>query len=116
MVFTNRSGTSCALYGYPGAADLDISGRQFTQAKRTLTGYLGGCGCTHPQPIQLTPGATASSLVEGDNGGGDECLRGQTILVTPPNTTQATRIPFQAYSCHFQVHPVVPGTSGSHHR
>jgi len=116
VLFTNRSGTSCTLYGYPGAADLDMSGQQIIQAKRTLTGYLGGCGCAHPGQIQLAPGATASSLVEGDNGGGDECLRGRAILVTPPNTTVATRIPFQDYSCHFQVHPVVPGTSGIHRR
>lgn len=116
VIFTNRSGTSCALYGYPGAADLDMSGRQFTQAKRTLTGFLGGCGCARPGQIQLAPDASVSSLVEGDNGGGDECLRGRTILVTPPNTTRSTRIPFEAYSCHFQVHPVVSGTSGIHSR
>lgn len=116
VLFTNRSGTSCTLYGYPGAADLDTSGRQILQAKRTLTGYLGGCGCARPGQIQLSPGATASSLVEGDNGGGDECLRGRAILVTPPNTTAATRIPFQDYSCHFQVHPVVPGTNGTRRR
>jgi len=67
-----------------------------------------------PGTDSARPNASASSLIEGDNGGGDECLRGQTILVTPPNTTLSTRIPSIAYNCHFQVHPVVTGTSGTH--
>jgi hypothetical protein len=53
------------------------------------------------------------SIVEGDNGGGDECLRGVAILATLPKTTKPTRIPFEAYSCHVQVHPTVRGTTGT---
>jgi len=101
------------MYGYPGAAVLDKSGRQIVQATRTLSGYLGGCRCATPEHLRLDHSQSASAIVEGDNGGGDECLRGVAILATPPNTTKPTRIPLQAYSCHVQVHPVVRGTAGT---
>jgi len=85
------------------------------QATRTLSGYLGGCRCATPEHLRLEHSQSASAIVEGDNGGGDECLRGVAILATSPNTTKSTRIPLQAYSCHVQVHPVVRGTSGTKH-
>ncbi len=115
VIFTNTASTSCTIYGYPGAAVLDKSGRQIVQATRTLSGYLGGCRCATPEHLRLEHSQSASAIVEGDNGGGDECLRGVAILATPPNTTKPTRIPLQAYSCHVQVHPVVRGTSGTKH-
>lgn len=113
LVFTNISHASCSLYGYPGAAALDRNGRQFEQARRTLGGYIAGCDCTHPQTVLLAPGGAASSVVEGDNGGGDECLRRQDLLVTAPNTTRAHKVPYAgAYACRLQVHPVLAGTNG----
>lgn len=115
IIFTNTASTSCTIYGYPGAAVLDKSGRQIVQATRTLSGYLGGCRCATPEHLRLDHSQSASAIVEGDNGGGDECLRGVAILATPPNTTKPTRIPLQAYSCHVQVHPVVRGTAGTKH-
>jgi hypothetical protein len=115
VIFTNTASTSCTIYGYPGAAVLDKSGRQIVQATRTLSGYLGGCRCATPEHLRLEHSQSASAIVEGDNGGGDECLRGGAILATPPNTTKSARIPLQAYSCHVQVHPVVRGTSGTKH-
>ncbi len=113
VIFTNTASTTCTIYGYPGAAVLDKSGRQIVQATRTLSGYLGGCRCATPEHLRLDHSQSASAIVEGDNGGGDECLRGIAILATPPNTTKPTRIPLQAYSCHVQVHPVVRGTAGT---
>lgn len=115
VIFTNTASTSCTIYGYPGAAVLDKLGRQIVQATRTLSGYLGGCRCAIPEHLRLDHSQSASAIVEGDNGGGDECLRGVAILATPPNTTKPTRIPLQAYSCHVQVHPVVRGTAGTKH-
>ncbi|MDT0264600.1 DUF4232 domain-containing protein [Jatrophihabitans lederbergiae] len=115
VIFTNTACMACTIYGYPGAAVLDKSGRQIVQATRTLSGYLGGCRCATPEHLRLDHSQSASAIVEGDNGGGDECLRGVAILATPPNTTKPTRIPLQAYSCHVQVHPVVRGTAGTKH-
>ena len=107
------TGAACTLFGYPGAAVVDAAGHQIVQATRTPRGYLGGCGCTRPSTVRLGHGQAAAALIEGDNGGGDECLAGRALLVTPPNTTKATRIAFQAYSCHVQVHPVIAGVAGS---
>lgn len=109
IVFTNSSNKTCSLFGYPGAAALDPKGRQIVQAKRTLQGFLGSCGCRAPEHVALKPGDAASAVVEGSNGGGDECLRGKAVLVTPPNTKKATKFSFEDYSCDFQVHPVIAG-------
>lgn len=111
VVFTNTGRTPCTLVGYPGAAVLDAAGTQIAQARRTTGGFLGGT-VGAARTVTLRPGGTASARIEGDVGGGDECLRGRALLVTPPNTTRATRIPFEAYSCHVQVHPTVAGTRG----
>jgi Protein of unknown function (DUF4232) len=111
VVFVNESTERCTLTGYPGAAVLDSSGKQLEQAKRTTRGFLGGCGCA-PHPVVLRPGGKASALIEGDVGGGGECLRGRALLVTPPDTERSTRIAFRAYSCDVQVHPTVAGTGG----
>lgn len=110
IVFTNTSQRTCSLYGYPGAAALDSKGVQIVQAKRTLQGFLSSCGCKAPGHITLNPGDTASAGVEGDNGGGDECLRNKAVLVTPPNTTRSTKFSFVDYSCDLQIHPVTAGT------
>ena len=110
IVFTNTSNKTCSLYGYPGAAALDSKGVQIVQATRTLRGFLSSCGCKAPGHITLHPGGTASAAVEGNNGGGDECLRNKSLLVTPPNTTRSTKFSFQDYSCDLQIHPVTAGT------
>lgn len=113
VIFTNTSRTTCSLFGYPGAALVDSNGHQFAQAKRALEGYTSGCSCSHPLRIRITPGSSASTVVEGNNAGGNECLRGHTVLVTPPNTTKSASLPYlDAYSCNVQIHPVVSGTSG----
>lgn len=88
---------------------MDSKGKQIVQAKRTLQGFLGSCGCKAAVHVALKPGAAASAVVEGSNGGGDECLRGKAVLVTPPNTKRSTKFSFADYSCDFQVHPVVTG-------
>lgn len=112
VVFTNRSGATCVVQGYPGAAGVNAAGAQVVQATRTLTGYLGGCHCSAPQAVPLAPGQQASSLLEGDIGGGDECLVVTSVLVTPPATRTSTAIAMRVDDCHLQIHPVVPGTTG----
>ena len=116
VIFTNTSTSSCTLYGYPGAAAVDRSGHQFEQAKRTLDGYIAGCGCSHPARIRVAPGHSASTVVEGDHGGGKECLRGRTMLVAPPHAPRARSVAYlDSYSCDFQIHRVVAVTGGGGH-
>lgn len=112
LVFTNHSDSRCAVQGYPGAAGVDAAGAQVVQAARTLTGYLGGCHCTHPPAVSLAPGQQASSLLEGDIGGGEECLAVASVLVTPPDAKASTVILLRVDDCHLQIHPVVPGATG----
>ncbi len=116
LMFENTGSSICSLYGYPGVAGLNAEGVQVTQAVRTVNGYLGGAG-TGASHVILAPGESASAIVEGtDNpvGTATTCSTYPRLLVTPPNTTQSVTIDFSLPGCSaLQVHPVVPGTSGS---
>lgn len=117
VVFTNRSRTTCSLYGYPGVAALNAAGQQVVQAVRTTSGYLGGVASGATAPIvDLQPGQSASATVEGTDvpvGSATSCPTYPRLLVTPPNTTVSTTVTASLPGCSpVQVHPVVPGTSG----
>jgi hypothetical protein len=119
LLFVNNGSTSCVLYGYPGAAGLNASGAQVVQAQRTLTGMMGGLapGVTALPRITLAPGQTASAVVEGTDvpsGNETSCPTYSSLLVTAPNAKVSVTIPLSLPGCSgLQVHPVVPGTSGS---
>jgi len=110
--FLNNSHYRCILYGYPGVDGTNGGGHSVAHATRTTDGYLGGCRCSSPRGVLVAPGQTASALVEGDVGGSGNCDRFRGLLVTPPNTYNSTPLPVAPHSCHFQVHPVVPGLDG----
>jgi len=120
ILFTNISHVACTLTGYPGVAGLSSSGQQETQAKRTLSGYLGGLwnGATTPPRVSLTPGQAASAIVEGTDvtvGTETSCPVYDSFLVTPPNLTHSVRLVVSGGfpGCSpIEVHPVVPGTNG----
>jgi len=95
--FINVSKVACTLTGYPGVAGLDAQGRQVAQAQRQLMGMLGGLanGATAPPAVTLAPGQSASAMVEGtDNpvGTATSCTYFPSLLVTPPNLTQPTKV------------------------
>lgn len=119
IIFRNHGTNTCFLEGYPGVAGLDASGNQVTQAVRTPQGYLGGlpAGQTLAPVVILKPGATASALVEGTDippGGSAKCPILYGIEVTAPNTHHSTKLQGAPGDCSgLQVHPVVPGTTGS---
>jgi hypothetical protein len=119
LLFINNGSTSCVLYGYPGAAGLNASGAQVAQAQRTLTGMMGGLapGVTALPRITLAPGQSASAVVEGTDvpsGTETSCPTYSSLLVTAPNAKVSVPIPLSLPGCSgLQVHPVVPGTSGS---
>lgn len=122
LVFRNQGPAPCALSGYPGVAGLTATGAQAAQATRTPSGYLGGLGPgqTVPPEVVLSPGQAASALVEStDNptGTATTCPQYPSLLVTPPNTTHTVELsmgtsPLRVCST-FQVHPVVPGMTGT---
>src|SRR5579863_771555 len=89
ILFTNDSQSTCTLTGYPGVDELNASGQQAVHAIRTLSGYMGGLwpGATTPPRVSLSPGQTASAIVEGSNfpiGTATSCPY-YDLLVTPPN-------------------------------
>jgi hypothetical protein len=118
LLFRNTSGTSCHLEGYPGAAALDAQGRQVVQAVRTRDGFFQalppGAG---PPVVTLAPGQHASAFLEGTDvpvNGATSCPTYPKLLVTPPNTTVSVLIAKSMPGCTpIQIHPVVPGTSGT---
>jgi Protein of unknown function (DUF4232) len=118
LAFKNTSAQTCKLTGYPGVAGLNAAGAQVIQATRTLNGYMqvlpAGQG---PPVVTLTTGQSASAFVEGTDvpvGGATSCPTYPKLLVTPPNTTQQVTIDMSMPGCSpVQVHPVVPGTTGS---
>ena len=121
LIFTNISSTSCSLSGYPGAA-LPYSGGTWN-ATRTMAGYMGGAAnYSSPPTVDIAPGAAASALIEWEaatvNGAPDNATNcpgsvAQSLEVTPPNTQSTTTFPPLQGACQgFEIHPVVPGTTG----
>jgi Protein of unknown function (DUF4232) len=119
ILFSNNSNSSCSTSGYPGVAGLDAQGAQVTQAKRTPSGFIGGLqpGPTMPPQVTLSPGQTASAIVEGTDvpiSGATTCTSYPYLLITPPNLTDSVRVISPLSGCSpIEVHPIVPGSTGS---
>ncbi len=127
IVFTNQSRSTCSLAGFPAVAGLDVEGNQAVQAQRTPGGYMGGLppGVTAPPTVPLMPGQTASAVVEGTDmpvGSATSCPHYPALLVTPPGLSDSVRGTVSDLGANppgfpgcspIEVHPVVPGTSGS---
>ena len=115
LLFKNSGSEACGLFGYPGVAGLNAAGVPVTQALRTLNGYLGGTRSA--TEVVIAPGDSASALVEGTDvpiGSATGCPTYSSLLVTPPDTTQSVAIHFSMPGCSgLEIHPVVPGTTGS---
>ena len=119
VIFTNTSDAACTLYGYPGVAGLDSAGDQIAQAVRTPQVYMGGAPTDVPSRVMLASGAQASALI----GGSANPINGEiacppdyaAVRVTPPGTTEATRLDVDFPSCSgLLVTPVVPGATGGY--
>lgn len=114
LTFTNTSGTTCILSGYPGAAVVDSSGKQVQQAERVVGGPVGGTIEKSAGPVTLRAGTTAYAWLEGSSTreqgaaqAGCDGPRYPRILVTPPNTETAVPFTIGWPVCYsFDVHPV----------
>jgi hypothetical protein len=96
--FTNISGSSCTLYGYPGVSL--VSGPPYTQiglaAKRSPS--------TPVKLIPLAPGATANALlqiVDALNYPSATCrpTKATALKVYPPNQTAPVFLPTASNGC-----------------
>ncbi|GAA3277249.1 DUF4232 domain-containing protein [Dactylosporangium vinaceum] len=107
LVFTNAGVRPCRMTGYPGVAALDGSGAQIAQAKRTPRGYLGGAGEVRTITIPANGKAEATAEALAFNPDGGACTAFAALLVTPPDDTAPTRVPWDTDACaDLEVHPV----------
>jgi hypothetical protein len=116
--FTNTTtATTCTLSGYP-TAEFGTDNGISLWASQTLNGYIGGVFTATPPTVTLAPGQSASAIVEWSDmpPSGQTCPTVSTGLqITPPGNSVTTVLNNVGGPCQgFQVHPVVPGTSGSY--
>ena len=116
--FTNTSGSTCTLFGYPGVSL--VTGPPYQQlgvpAKRTTT--------TRAKVVALAPGATANAvlqIVDALNFPSPSCqpTKATALKVYPPNQFTAVYLPDTSYGCGNPVQtmyiaPVRPGASPTH--
>jgi hypothetical protein len=115
IVFTNISGATCTLYGYPGVSF--AGGTPVSQIGRAATEDP----TTPRQLVTLAPGAVASALlrvVTAQNFGSRCHLATASYLqVYPPNQTTPIYISYSSSACANPIHlltvdVVKPGSGG----
>jgi hypothetical protein len=109
IVFRNTGSVACRMAGYPGVDGLAADGSLVAHAARTMTGFMGGVRGTTPPVTTLRPGESTSATVEGtaSTPDGSSCAGIKQLLVTAPNDTASTRLPWDTDVCgNFQVHPI----------
>lgn len=115
LIFTNVGPTACQMMGYPGVAAVNAQGTQIEQARRELSGYLGGTKSSAPPTVPVPAGQSASALVEALAVGSDgsACTPYAALMVTPPDETRSTKVAWPGEGCDsLTVHPAVPGNTG----
>lgn len=90
VVLTNASSRTCTLYGYPGAAFVDASGRQL--------GPDPVRDPASPRTVTLAPGESAWAALSfaGPDVSGARTATPATLLVTPPDERNALEVTWKA--------------------
>ena len=101
--FTNTSGSTCTLYGYPGVSL--VSGPPYTQIGLAATRATASAPV---KQITLAPGATANALlqiVDALNFPTASCgpTKAAALKIYPPNQTVPVYLPNTSNGC---AHPV----------
>jgi hypothetical protein len=94
--FTNLSGGTCTLFGYPGVSAVTLSGSQI--------GSAAARGAGTPHSVTLANGATTHALVVITNTAffpPSVChpVTAAGLRVYPPNQTQSRVVPFPFSAC-----------------
>ncbi|MEU6366912.1 DUF4232 domain-containing protein [Streptomyces sp. NPDC046931] len=86
LVLTNRSGRTCTIDGYPGAAFVDASGKQLGPDPKRSSG--------HPARITLAPGRSAWAGLSFSNPevSGAKSATPAAILITPPDERGSLKV------------------------
>jgi Protein of unknown function (DUF4232) len=115
LEFTNLSGHTCYLFGYPGVSALDRSGRQL--GSPASWGSRAGA-----RIVNLAPGATAHTLLAYHDAavttepGCDPVNSAAYLRIYPPNQRSATLAAFSFEACSHAgpiwmsiTEPITPG-------
>jgi len=119
LLFWNEGRTTCRLQGYPRASAVPATGGAPVVVNSTPRGYLGGLPpeSTRLPVVILAPNAVASAVLEGTAvtpSRASRCSRYGALLVGIPGARARTTIAIETSACsHLQVHPIVPGATGS---
>jgi hypothetical protein len=104
ILFTNESGTSCTLYGFPGVS---FTGETYA----VQVGPAATRNLSSPKTlVTLGPHAVASAeiaVVDAHNYPAGPCglTTASGVLVYPPNLTTSVGLPFNGYTCvHKRYH------------
>ncbi len=113
LQFTNLSGHTCSLYGFPGVSAISRNGHQL--------GSPAGWGARNPiHTVILVPGATAHAILAYHNAvvttepGCDPVYSTFGLRVYPPNQYTATYAAFGLEACshaapvYMNVGPILP--------
>ena len=96
LEFTNLSGRSCHLFGYPGVSGVTLSGTQIGSPAARYS--------NNPHTVTLANGATTHALVGVVNAGvipPAQChpVTASGLRVYPPNQTQSRVVPYPFPAC-----------------
>ena len=96
LKFTNLSGSTCTLFGYPGVSAVTLTGTQL--------GSAASRGGATPHTVTLANGATTHALVGIVNPGfipPSQChpVTAAGLRVYPPNQTKSRVVPFPFTAC-----------------
>jgi len=112
LIFTNVSGRTCTVQGYPGVTlDWGTTIKNVLNAQRKLTGFLFDQHLTSAPTVRLAPGASAYAGLEFSLSNGQHCygIGSGELEVTPPNTTATVGVEIMTpdICSNFVVHPVL---------
>jgi hypothetical protein len=98
LQFTNLSGHTCYLYGYPGVSEISSSGKQ-------LGSPAGWSSMSGARVVNLGPGATAHTILGyrdvavSTESGCHPVSTGYTLNVIPPDQYSSTQAPIGWEAC-----------------
>lgn len=117
LEFTNLSGHTCSLYGFPGVSAISRSGQQLGSP----AGWESGGGFGTKRTVILAPGATAHALLAYHDAavstepGCDPVNTTSELRIYPPDQRSATHAFFSLEACshagviYMNVGPIQPG-------
>jgi hypothetical protein len=117
LEFRNHGVTACVMEGYPTVYPQN-RGALISRSWPTRAGRYGGVAAQLNLPIVLLqPGESASSLLEPDRGeqavSAGSCTANQLSIGFPVDDSRPAVLPVKLKWCNPEIHPIVPGTSGS---